>query len=83
MVCLKTSSVPKDQRCILDELPGDSRKGMMYARLFFFSWPNDGYSSYIGILVLIFGVQSNLNSVSRYYLQYMGGVMYVHDAQCI
>ena len=33
---------------------------------FFPSWPNDGHSGYVGILVLIFDVQSDLDYVIRY-----------------
>ena len=35
------------------------------------SWPSDGHSCYLGILVLIFDVQSNLDNVIRCYIYYL------------
>ena len=42
------------------------------------SWhdANDGYSGYIGIQVLIFGIQSDLDNVIRYYLYYLDKILY-------
>ena len=51
--------------------------GLLVQRGFSLAVLTHGHSGYVGIIVLIFNVQSNLDNVIRYYLQFLEKHMYM------